>query len=381
MSKQIPYLFNSIVISSPFEPLIESEKGSISRQKVGVFTKYGNRNGSYITEEFAQHLIESAVSQHCPVVGFFDPETEKWAGHTGPTLACGYGYVEDFIGWEPLQDTDGVVRDYAVFSVVLHTNYFEEAKTITGANQSMELNPETIDGSWAEIDGEEYYVYTKGEMLGFCVIGENEPCFSASHFFSKSETNFEKLSALLFELREKVEGGETTMEENKNFEEVVEETVEETNADFEELQHNYEELQNSYNELQNSFNALQEQFNQMSEEFACAKKKKSQCEADLEELQGKFNEAVERIKNYEIAEAAAEEQRKDTLISSYEALLDAEEINSVKEKKSEFSYNELEANLAVTFSRKQLEKEKQEKIPQVFEEESDFARLMKKYKK
>ena len=377
MSKQIPYLFNSIVISSPFEPLMASEEGSISRQKVGVFTKYGNRNGSYITEEFAQHLIESAVSQHCPVVGFFDPETEKWAGHTGPTLACGYGYVEDFIGWEPLQDTDGVVRDYAVFSVVLHTNYFEEAKTITGANQSMELNPETIEGSWAEIDGEEYYVYTKGEMLGFCVIGENEPCFSASHFFSKSGTNFEKLSALLFELREQVEGGETVMEENKEFE--VQE--EEKNTDFEELQHNYEELQNSYNELQNSFNELQNQFNEVNEEFECAKKKRSECEASLEELQNKFNEAVERIKNYEIAEAAAEEQRKDTLISSYEALLSADEINSVKEKKSEFSYNELEANLAVTFSRKQLEKEKQEKVPNVFEEESDFARLMKKYKK
>ena len=122
-------------------------------------------------------------------------------------------------------------------------------------------------------------------------------------------------------------------------------------------------------------------FNEVNEEFECAKKKRSECEASLEELQNKFNEAVERIKNYEIAEAAAEEQRKDTLISSYEALLSADEINSVKEKKSEFSYNELEANLAVTFSRKQLEKEKQEKIPQVFEEESDFARLMKKYKK
>ena len=292
-------------------------------------------------------------------------------------MACGYGYVEDFIGWEPLQDTDGVVRDYAVFSVVLHTNYFEEAKTITGANQSMELDPETIEGSWAEIDGEEYYVYTKGEMLGFCVIGENEPCFSASHFFSRSGTNFEKLSALLFELREQVEGGETVMEENKEFE--VQE--EEKNTEFEELQHNYEELQNSYNELQNSFNELQNQFNEVNEEFECAKKKRSECEASLEELQNKFNEAVERIKNYEIAEAAAEEQRKDTLISSYEALLSADEINSVKEKKSEFSYNELEANLAVTFSRKQLEKEKQEKVPQVFEEESDFARLMKKYKK
>ena len=135
------------------------------------------------------------------------------------------------------------------------------------------------------------------------------------------------------------------------------------------------------NELQNSFNELQNQFNEVNEEFECAKKKRSECEASLEELQNKFNEAVERIKNYEIAEAAAEEQRKDTLISSYEALLSADEINSVKEKKSEFSYNELEANLAVTFSRKQLEKEKQEKVPQVFEDESDFARLMKKYKK
>ena len=44
MDKQIPYLFNSIVVSSPAEPLMEAENGSISRQEVGVFTKYGNEN-------------------------------------------------------------------------------------------------------------------------------------------------------------------------------------------------------------------------------------------------------------------------------------------------------------------------------------------------
>jgi len=78
------------------------------------------------------------------VVGFFDPETQTWASHTGPTLANSYGYVENFVGWEPFVDTDGVTRDYAVFSVILFTDYFEEAKKIVGQNQSMELDINSI---------------------------------------------------------------------------------------------------------------------------------------------------------------------------------------------------------------------------------------------
>jgi hypothetical protein len=69
-----------------------------------------------------------------PVVGFFDPETQTWASHTGPTLANAYGYVEDFLGWEPFADSDGITREYAVFSVNLFTEYFEEAKKIIGQN-------------------------------------------------------------------------------------------------------------------------------------------------------------------------------------------------------------------------------------------------------
>lgn len=68
------------------------------------------------------------------MVGFYDPETKSWAGHTGPTLASAYGYVEDFIEWAPLQDTDGVTRDYAIFSVVLFNQYYEEAQFIQGQN-------------------------------------------------------------------------------------------------------------------------------------------------------------------------------------------------------------------------------------------------------
>jgi len=44
-------------------------------------------------------LIASATRGDTPVVGFFDPESQTWASHTGPTLANAYGYVEGFNGW------------------------------------------------------------------------------------------------------------------------------------------------------------------------------------------------------------------------------------------------------------------------------------------
>mgnify|MGYP006988907825 CR=1 FL=1 len=125
MKRNIPIYFDNAIIMSPAEPINGSS--GLNRLRVGVFYKYGNRNGSYITDAVAEQLIETAICGNTPVVGFFDPETNTWASHTGPTLANGYGYVEDFLGWEPLLDTDGVTREYAIFSVVLFSDYFAEA--------------------------------------------------------------------------------------------------------------------------------------------------------------------------------------------------------------------------------------------------------------
>jgi hypothetical protein len=49
MSRQIPIYFDNVVIMSPAQPISESNK-NLSNVKVGAFTKYGNRNGSYITD-------------------------------------------------------------------------------------------------------------------------------------------------------------------------------------------------------------------------------------------------------------------------------------------------------------------------------------------
>lgn len=426
MDRKIPIYFDSVIIESPFQE-ISDKSPNLGRLKVGVFTKFGNRNGSYITEAVANQLIESATNGMTPVVGFFDPETKTWASHTGPTLANAYGYVESFLGWEPFTDTDGITRDYAVFSVILFTNYFDEAKNITGQYQSMELDPESITGDWADINGEYYYVYKTAQMLGFCIIGEHEPCFSVSSFFSKNDdtykSQYEKFSSLLFDLKAQVEeaekfneGGEQPMNEFENqevvetqveetpveeqvtsfeaeettvvteeetveneVEPVVEETIEENevenNTEFELLQNQFNELQTSYNELQTNYENAQNRINEL-EAFQVT------ANTEIENLRVKNEELQTTINNYAAQAIEIENQRKNELVDKYEKVFDAEEITTIRNSIKDFSYDELESKLAIQFANQQLAHEEEvKKVPLIEPQESQFALLMKNYRK
>lgn len=435
MEKQIPIYFDSVIVDSPFQGISESNP-NIGRLKVRVFTKYGNRNGSYITEAVANQLIESATQGTTPVVGFFDPETQSWASHSGPTLANGYGYVESFLGWEPFEDTDGVTREYAVFSVVLFTDYYEEAKKIFGQNQSMELDPASIDGDWTMIENQEYFVYTKAKMLGFCVIGEHEPCFSVSSFFSKNDdiykSQYEKFSSLLFNLKAQVEeaeknneGGEQPMNEfenqevveqvenpqvqeevqdtfqqvateekavkteaveeapaaEANFEEQpaesepeVQEPVSEEPSEFEALQTQFNELQESYNELQTNYETAQARITEL-EQF------QTSANTELEALRTQNEELQTSLQAYSTQALEAENNRKNELVKKYEKVMKEEEISDIKEKANDFSYDELESKLAIAFANKQMAGNDVKKVPLPEPQESQFALLMKKYRK
>lgn len=418
--KKIPIYFDAIIIDSPVQEISinNSEIGNGSRLKVAAFTKYKNRNGSYITDEYAMHLIESATRGDTPVVGFFDPETQEWASHTGPTLANGYGYVERFEGWEPYTDSDGITRDYAIFSVVLFSKYYQEAKKITGQNQSMELDPTTIEGDWANFDGEEYYVYTKGDMLGLCIIGSHEPCFSVSHFFSKNDdtykSQYEKFSSLLFNLKAQVEeaennnkGGEQQMEEeNKVVEESVPE-VEEVKAE-EEVPENFEDtssevdtkveekaeesveesaepsefesLQIKFEELEKAHAELKEQFESRIAEL---EEEKNSITNELEVFKAKNSELQKIADSYAAEKSSREEMQKNELIKKYEKYLDEEEISPIKDMVKDFSYDELNSKLAITYADKQLagNDEEMKKVSLPEPEESQFALLIKKYRK
>jgi len=409
MDREIPIYFDTIIIDSPTQE-VSSEDLNACRLHVGVFTKYKNRNGSYITDEYADFLIKSATRGNCPVVGFFDPEGQEWASHTGPKLANGYGYVESFDGWTPFEDTDGVTREYATFSVILFTDYYEEARKIKGQHQSMELDPETIDGAWTEFDGESYFVYTKGNMLGFCVIGAHEPCFSVSSFFSKNDdtykSQYEKFSSLLSGLKEKFEetqnttkGGEQPMDENMNKEneEPVVNPAEEP-TEFENVKPDeapavteepvveepvvpaepteFEKLQQAYDTLQASFNELQTKFDEATNNI-------SEFNATIEELKAENAKLQTAVANYQAVEAQIEVDKKNTLIEKYEKVLEEEEINEIKNKINDFSYDELEGKLAIVFANKQMtgSEEPTKKVPLPEPEKSSFALLIEKYRK
>ena len=405
MDRQIPIYFDSVVVSSPFQEIAGTSQ-NIGRLKVRAFTKYANRNGSYITDEVAEQLIASATKGNTPVVGFFDPSSEDWASHTGPTLANGYGYVESFEGWEPFTDTDGITRDYAVFSVVLFTDYFEEAQNILGQNQSMELNPETIKGEWAAIDSdEEYFIFSQAEILGFCVIGSHEPCFSVSAFFAKNDdtykTQYEKFSSLLFDLKARVEeaekGGEKTMDEfevqeQETLEEEVQEQpiapTDESEVTIEEVEFAAEEEETPAGEP-SELELLQQQFEALQADYAAAQVRIAELEqlnessnAIVEEVQTRNAELESRVEAYEAREAAELEQRKITLIDDYAKLIvNEDEISAIRNTIQDFSYEELESKLAIIFAKQQMGSIEEEKVPLPEPPESQFALLMKKYRK
>ena len=420
MDKKIPIYFDSVIIASPTQP-ISSSKPELGRLDVGVFTKYGNRNGSYITDEIAESLIASATSGNTPVVGFYDPESESWAGHTGPSLASAYGYVESFKGWQPFTDTDGITRDYAVFSVVLFNKYYKEANLVVGQHQSMELDRESIDGDWANIEGTEYFVYTKASIMGLCIIGEHEPCFSVSTFFEKEDehyaSQYEKFSSLLSGLKELVEetennreGGEQPMEENfENLGTPAEEPVTEPVAtepevapaiepelplvedpalaepaaepaaepiDFEALQNSITELTNANAELTANYENAQSRIAELEQALADATAATETANNRITELEGS-------IAQYEAQAAAIEEEKKNQLIEKYEKLIDEEEITKIRGEVSNFSYSELESKLAISFANKQMAgiEEQIETIPLPEPPVDQFALLIEKYRK
>ena len=435
MKRNIPIYFDNAIIMSPAEP-INSSTG-LNRLKVGVFTKYGNRNGSYITDQVAEQLIESARQGDTPVVGFFDPETKGWASHTGPTLASAYGYVEYFDGWQPFKDTDGIERDYAVFSVVLFTKYFNEANFVVGQNQSMELDINSIEGDWANIGDQEYFVYTKAEIMGLCIIGDHEPCFSVSSFFAKNDdtykSQYEKFSSLLADLKAKVEeaekqpeGGEHQMEiemnpevneptpaqEFENEEPVNQEpeapaaeefAAEEPAAESEqepvaeeepaaepEAEEPAEEPEGEEGEqpeeptvdFEAQITELQSQLTEMTTNYENAQTRIAELEAQITSASETEATLRQEIATYEAERARLEVEKKNALIEKYENSVEEEILNDVREHLNDYSYAEIESKLAISFANKQMAGSADNKVVPLPEPVVDeFALFMQKYRK
>ena len=168
---------------------LEKYSETISKGRCRIFYKGGNRNGTYITDEFAEKLLESIP--YAPVKGIYDGEGEDFTDH-GSKRSEGriYGIVpaNPNITWEDHEDDDGEIRTYACVDVLIYTGIYTEAHEIIGKGQSMELYSPSIKGDWKINNGKKYYVFSEGCFLGLQALGDSvEPCFEGAAFFSLYE--------------------------------------------------------------------------------------------------------------------------------------------------------------------------------------------------
>lgn len=178
---------------------LEKYNDVTSKARCRIFYKYGNRNGTYITDEFAEKLLSTIA--YAPVKGIF--EYDDYTDH-GTRRSEGriYGIVPEnyHLTWEAHVDEDGVERTYACVDVIIFTALYKEANDIVGKSQSMELYEPSLQYHKQIIDGQQYIVFDDGCFLGLQVLGDEvEPCFEGAAFFSLRE-NIEQAISKIQEL-------------------------------------------------------------------------------------------------------------------------------------------------------------------------------------
>jgi hypothetical protein len=221
----------TIPLNAPIEFLnFEAINPLISQCTVKVMYTGTNRNQSFISKEVAEKMAKTLPNT--PIVGEWNPREKDFTGHghdftsdeegniiaSKKTFPVGVVPADTKIWWEDFVDPDGVERTYMCCYGYLWTGRYPESKKIIQDgknNQSMELDPNTIQGEWTKIDkkGPEYFVIQEANFSALCVLGEKvEPCFEGASFiplnFSlvKDEDFNSEMQELLFELDQALVG-------------------------------------------------------------------------------------------------------------------------------------------------------------------------------
>lgn len=357
---------------------------TLSKARCRTFYKYGNRNGAYITDEFAKKLI--ATMPYAPIKGIYEDGDYTDHGSANDEGRI-YGVIpkENNFAWEPHLDDDGITREYACVDVILYTGIYKEAEEIIGKSQSMELYRPSIKGEWQIIEGQPYFCYTDGCFLGMQVLGDDvNPCFEGAAFFtlySKMIKEIEEKEAPEKYTKEKKEEGG-----NKDMPQISFNTPAAMNysAVWNALNGNYTEEQNwTVDYVILDMDEENVVFRNLANN-ACKKRKYSIEEGkatfaedeeeamDYRSLSEAFSETSASLEtaNNSLEEKSSEITEKEEKISEYETQITT--LNTEKEQLSS-SIEEKDTELAELreFKNAQIESEKQEVISTYSEQLSE----------
>ena len=373
-----------------------------------------NRNHSYITKEVASDMAKTL--RGAPIVGYYKEEKEDFADHgervilddEGVKFECltkPYGFVapDAKVWFQKFEDTDDfgnvITREYLMTTGYLWTEQYKECKEALqeGRPQSMELDEDSLDGHWSTNNktGMDFFIINDAIFSKLCILGDDvEPCFEGasvtkpevSKTFTKVDNTFKKtLYTMMQELKFAFQGGQDNMDiDNKNA--VAEEELKDTPAVEEQ---EVKEESAAAEEVQDSTEAQSD----AESEFKCQsdKKTKTKCESednkkdddsdkkdngeddkkedkedddkkvksknsleqDYEELKSKFEKLEEDYKVLVKFKEEIDNEKKDELINSFYMLSD-EDKAEVRENKSKYSLEDIEAKLSVICVRKKV---------------------------
>ncbi len=167
---------------------VEKFNDVLSKARCRIFYRYENRNGTFISDDFARQLIASLA--YVPIKGIYQEEDFTDHGYARDEGRI-YGIVPETsnFAWEKHIDEDGIEREYACCDVLLFSALYSEASEIVGKSLSMELYEPSLKYHMAIIKGQKYVVFDSGCFLGLQVLGDNvEPCFEGASFYTLINT-------------------------------------------------------------------------------------------------------------------------------------------------------------------------------------------------
>lgn len=235
---------------TPINPLIS--KCQIKVCQVGDDP---NRNGSIITKDVARELANSLPGS--PIVGRYLADKKDFEEHSREMkiedgelvfedITQPYGFVD--LGakvWFQKFSDDGVEHEYLMTEGYIWTGRYPEAQRIIdkGNNQSMELDPKSVNGVWSKDDNNycEFFIINEAIISALCILGEDvEPCFEGASIgkvqFSLEDDFKTKLFSMMSEIKEILSKGGEPVNENEVIENAtVEEVKDEVEVPVEEI--------------------------------------------------------------------------------------------------------------------------------------------------
>jgi hypothetical protein len=396
---------------TPVNPLI-----SKCQIKVCYVGDGPNRNGSIITKQFAQEKLAPSLPG-CPIVGYFNKDKGDFEEHNkiidisngkfdiiDTTRPYGFVDLHAKVWFEDYTDDYNVTRTYLVTEGYLWTGAYPESQQVIdqGKSQSMELNPESMEGTWAQIgnNSPEFFIINEALVEKLCILGDDvEPCFEGANVqsvpandFSLTEDFKNTMFAFVEQMKEILDkGGNNMSEQAKN---TVDEFAKKNETP---KQENPEEKDKKPAEDNACGGGGSDKKKKPAEDNACGggdKKKKANNSLHTDEefdalnekytalvdtyatLDNQFKELTSEVESLREFKSNTELEEKKALIDSF-SYLDDEDKKNVREHINDYSLKDIKAELSIICVDKKVQfnladalndnKEEQKKV------ESDFT--------